>query len=111
MTDLLSVDQARKIILQSFHPVESLEISLTDGLGYVLAESIQSPIDFPTFANSSMDGFAVISSDLLNATPNNPSSLVIIEDIPAGCIPQKKLQTGQAARIMTGAMLPKVQIV
>jgi molybdopterin molybdotransferase len=72
-----------------------------------LAESIQSPIDFPAFANSSMDGFAVISSDLLNATPNNPSSLEITEDIPAGCIPQKKLQTGQAARIMTGAMLPE----
>jgi len=107
LIDLLPVDQARKILLQSFHPVELVEISITLALGYVLAESVVSPIDFPSFSNSSMDGFAVISSDLINATPDNPANLKIIEDIPAGYIPQKRVGIGQASRIMTGAMLPE----
>jgi len=107
LTDLLPVDQARQILLQSFHSIEVVEISLTSALGYVLAESVHSPIDFPSFANSSMDGFAVVSSDLVNATPENPANLSIIEDIPAGSIPQKRVGIGQASRIMTGAMLPE----
>jgi molybdopterin molybdotransferase len=56
----------------------------------------------PHFANSSMDGFAVRAAD----THGVPSVLRVVMDIPAGIAPSAALQHGEAARIMTGAMLP-----
>lgn len=49
-----------------------------------------------------MDGFAVRSSDI--TAP--PTALLVIEDIPAGYLPQKSLRPGQASRVMTGAPIP-----
>lgn len=64
-------------------------------------------MDFPPFANSSMDGYAVISADLSDASPNFPVRLEVIEDVPAGYSPIIHLESGKASRIMTGAMLPQ----
>ena len=54
-----------------------------------------------------MDGFAVRSADVSQASPDHPAVLSVVEDIPAGTTPQTTLQPGQAARIMTGAPLPR----
>jgi molybdopterin molybdotransferase len=49
-----------------------------------------------------MDGYAIRAADLRD----EPVTLEIIETIPAGQMPTKTLQAGQAARIFTGAMMP-----
>ena len=54
-----------------------------------------------------MDGYAVKFEDVINSNSENPVTLEIIEEIPAGIAPQKSLQSGQASRIFTGAMLPQ----
>jgi molybdopterin molybdotransferase len=54
-----------------------------------------------------MDGFAVIASDLVDAVPASPRTLEVVADIPAGTSPNVTLVPGQAARIMTGAPMPK----
>jgi molybdopterin molybdotransferase len=53
-----------------------------------------------------MDGYAVRYTDTACATAENPAILKIVEDIPAGKVPRKKLNRGEAARIMTGAIIP-----
>jgi len=53
-----------------------------------------------------MDGFAVMSKDIQLARIDKPVQLSVTEVIPAGNIPKLILQPGQAAKIMTGAMLP-----
>jgi molybdopterin molybdotransferase len=53
-----------------------------------------------------MDGFAVIAADVAHAGPGSPVTLDVAADIPAGTAPQIRLQSGQAARIMTGAPVP-----
>jgi molybdopterin molybdotransferase len=53
-----------------------------------------------------MDGFAVRAADVRAAAPGSPVVLAVIADIPAGTATTAALQTGQAARIMTGAPLP-----
>jgi molybdopterin molybdotransferase len=53
-----------------------------------------------------MDGFAVRASDVQSASPQSPSILNIIADIPAGSDPHVTIEPGQAARIMTGAPIP-----
>jgi molybdopterin molybdotransferase len=53
-----------------------------------------------------MDGFAVRAEDISNATQAAPRRLRVVADIPAGSHPTISLQTGEAARIMTGAPVP-----
>lgn len=106
MENLLSVEEARKRILAKFTEKPSITIQLDDGLNQILSEDIRTNIDLPPFDNSSMDGFAVIASDLENLSEDNPIELEVIEDIAAGHYPKNEVHSGQASRIMTGAPLP-----
>lgn len=103
---LMSVQEALVRLLAEFHPLSTEDIPLEQATGRVLSGEIRAPQDYPRFANSSMDGFAVIAADVQNVSKDHPIVLRIIEDIPAGYVPQKRLNHGQCARIMTGAALP-----
>lgn len=74
-------------------------VPIPDAQGRILAENIISDTDMPPFDKSAMDGFAYKSADL-------DKELDIVETIPAGSTPKRKIETGQCARIMTGAPLP-----
>jgi len=106
MTNLLNVDEAIAKILENISPLPDETIPLMETLSRTLAADVVAEINLPPFANSSMDGYAVQSEDVQTATTEHPVSLDVVMDIPAGFAPQKRLQSGQAARIMTGAPLP-----
>lgn len=103
---LLSVEQARERILSHFEPVSTETLLLTGSLHRVLAQDIVATSDLPPFDNSSMDGFAVRAADVIDATSDSPRSLRVVADIPAGSHPTISLAAGEAARIMTGALVP-----
>jgi molybdopterin molybdotransferase len=105
--NLLSVSEARERILKHFPPLDSQEVSLENALGRVLFENISTSIDLPSFSNSGMDGFAVRAADISQAAAHLPVELMVVMDIPAGAAPKQVLGAGEAARIMTGAMLPE----
>ena len=104
--NLLSVNTAQERIISHFKPVETETLPLTDCAARVLAADIISS-DLPPFDNSSVDGFAVIASNLANATSASPLTLSVVADIPAGSSTDITLAHGQAARIMTGAPIPE----
>src|SRR4030042_2254392 len=85
----------------------SLQVSLLDALGRVIAEGVDASRDLPPFDNSAMDGYAVRSEDIQNASSRPPVRLEVVEDLPAGFISKKKLEKGKAIRIMTGAPVPE----
>jgi molybdopterin molybdotransferase len=97
--------EAEKIILDRTDPFTQTDcetVSLTECQGRILAAPITSNLDFPHWDNSAMDGYAVRFEDVQTA----PVTLTIVEEIPAGKPPQVALQAGQAARILTGSMMP-----
>src|SRR5687768_8842762 len=104
---LLSVNEARERILSQLHPVSTETLPLVECANRVLAQDIAAANDLPLFDNSSMDGFAVRSADVVNAVAASPRSLRVVADIPAGSHPTVSLAQGEAARIMTGAQLPE----
>jgi len=106
MSDLLSVTDALQIILESLSPTNSERTSTIKAAGRILAEEVVSEVDLPSFANSSMDGFAVRADEVAGATPENPVSLPVTADLSAGSDETLFLKAGQAARIMTGAPIP-----
>ncbi len=103
---LLSVQAAQERILSHFKPVEAETLPLEQCARRVLAADILS-IDLPLFDNSSVDGFALIAADVADASTASPRTLSVVADIPAGSASDVVLARGQAARIMTGAPLPK----
>ena len=104
---MLSVDEAQKIILAEIRRLDSETVSLALSLGRYLFEDVVSTIDDPPWDRSAMDGYAVVSADTKNASHDIPCQLIIIETIPAGTMPQKKVVSGTASKIMTGAPIPQ----
>ncbi|MFM7191502.1 MAG: gephyrin-like molybdotransferase Glp [Microcystaceae cyanobacterium] len=103
---MLPVSQAEARILDLINPLQTLEtVTLREANRRILGETVVSGQDFPYWPNSAMDGYAVQWQDVAQASPDQPVSLTIIEEIPAGQEPQRILNTGQAARIFTGAKL------
>lgn len=104
---MLIPQEAESIILNLVQPLQETEtIALQNANQRILAQAVESNLDFPYWDNSAMDGYAVRYDDVKNCSLENPIILEIIEDIPAGQKPKKVLQSGQASRIFTGAMLP-----
>lgn len=104
--DWLPVAEARERILAAVSPLPPQEVALLDALGLALAEEVTSPVDHPPWDNSAMDGFAARSEDVRGASPSQPVTLRVTEDIPAGAFPARELGAGEAAKIMTGAPVP-----
>ncbi len=107
-SSVVSRDEVLKILDERFRvaglPVE--DIRLSDALGRVLASEIVSPVDLPDFDRSTMDGYAVGSSDTFGAADSRPALLTVAGDIPMGSIPEPVLGKGQAMKIATGGALP-----
>jgi molybdopterin molybdotransferase len=104
---MIPVSQAEKTILCLVQPLNEVEsVDLTVATGRILARSIDSRVDFPHWDNSAMDGYAVKFSDVRSSTPKHPITLEVVEEIPAGYQPQREIQSGEAARIFTGAIVP-----
>ncbi|MGF1494706.1 MAG: gephyrin-like molybdotransferase Glp [Microcoleaceae cyanobacterium] len=107
---MLSVEEAESIILDRVNPpdpqtrIEAVDLPMAQGR--VLAAPVTSDLDFPHWDNSAMDGYAVRYTDVADSSPETPSVLEIIEEIPAGTRPKQTVESGQAARIFTGACLP-----
>jgi len=99
---MLSVTEARERILSHFQATAEENIPLIECANRILSGDIFAAHDLPPFDNSSMDGFAIRAVDSSTA-----ATLSVVADIPAGSAPTVTLAKGQAARIMTGAQLPK----
>jgi molybdopterin molybdotransferase len=105
---MIPVSQAEKTILDLVRPLSETEsIDLTLATGRVLAIEIFSQLDFPHWDNSAMDGYAVKFADVRSSTSKHPITLEVVEEIPAGYQPQREIQSGEAARIFTGAIVPQ----
>jgi len=104
---MIPVEKALKTILVNFRPLGLEKINILEARERVIGENIFSPRNIPSADNSAMDGYAVRHADTKSATKDKPLKLKIIEDIPAGKIAIKKIKKGEAARIMTGAVIPE----
>jgi len=98
-----SVQEALVEILSTLPTVGAETVPLSSAVGRVLAEDIKARRTHPEHDISAMDGYAVREDDIANL----PKTLTIVEEIPAGNLPQKALKKGETSRIFTGAPLPE----
>ena len=103
---MISIEEARALILAEAKPLPLESRELSDAFGAVLAAPVLASHDVPPFDNSAMDGFAVLAADTLGAASDAPVELTVGETIPAGHSAATALHSGQAFKIMTGAPMP-----
>jgi molybdopterin molybdotransferase len=104
---ILSFEQARHLVEQhasTLRPRGKELVELLDSPGQVLAEPILADRNFPPFPRATRDGYAVRAADLAKL----PARLDVITEIKAGATANAslKIESGQAAAIMTGAPVP-----
>ncbi len=106
MTPLLTVEEHRTRVLAAVTTLPVETVPLADAVGRTLAAPVSAAHDLPGFDNSSMDGFAVRFADVEGADAENPVTLRVIADLPAGSSDDPPFGAGEAVRIMTGAPVP-----
>jgi len=100
---LLALDDALAQLRSHAQPLSAYEsVSTMQADGRVLAADCVAELDVPSFDNSAMDGYAFNCADWSQAH----GVLKIGQRIPAGSAPSS-LQPGHAARIFTGAPVPR----
>jgi molybdopterin molybdotransferase len=104
---MIEYQEALRLVLSAAKPRGQEFIPLAESLGRTLGRDVRAGEDIPPFAKSAMDGYAVRAVDTLAAAPSGPAGLDVILDLPAGRRTRKSIGPGQAARIMTGAPLPR----
>lgn len=99
---MISVEEAKKLILGAAKSLSPIKLEISEALNQVLAETVFSPIDYPPFDQSAMDGFAVLHSDI-----SEQKAIDIIGEAPAGNPFKGKISKGQSVQIFTGAKIPE----
>lgn len=101
----LSVDAAHERIAAAITPLHSSErVPLRGALGRVLAQDIHAGFDIPADDNAAMDGYALRGSDI---DDSGCAELRMIGTAWAGHPLDETVGTGECARIMTGAPIPR----
>jgi molybdopterin molybdotransferase len=96
----LTFEQARQSVVNEVAALNVTEqVATLIAARRVLAEPILADRDYPPFARSARDGFALRATDV-------PGDLQIIGEIRAGEIFPHAIKPGQTVEIMTGAPLP-----
>jgi molybdopterin molybdotransferase len=97
---MIRFEEASKIVIDSAVQVDAETVALTESLGRILARDVVSDMDMPPFDKSAVDGYACRREDL-------KEELEIIEVVPAGKMPEKRVSAGKCIKIMTGAPVPE----
>ena len=103
---MLSVAEALARITAAFAPLPAETVGLTEALGRVLAEDVAARVTQPPNDVSAMDGYAVRTADVAQASADAPARLEVIGRAPAGGAFEGAVGPGQAVRIFTGAPVP-----
>lgn len=96
---MISVDEARALVLALAQPPQAEDIPVQDAMGRALLAPAVARLTQPPFDASAMDGYALRSSDL-------PGPLQVVGTAAAGVPYSGQTPPGSALRIFTGAPVP-----
>ena len=100
--DMILLSEALGIVEQKLAditlPIETVPVR--QAYGRIIVEDQTACFDLPAFNKSAMDGYAIPDGD-------KRQEYRLIETVPAGKTPTKKLEPGTAIKVMTGAPVPE----
>lgn len=96
---LLAVEEVERIVLERTPVLPAETVPVGGWAGRVLAEDLVAPADLPRWPVSAVDGYAVRSAD-------GGGRLRVVGESAAGRPLERELGAGEAARILTGGVVP-----
>ena len=108
--ELLSIEDAWRRILEEIPPMTLgvEEVLLEEALGRVVAEDVYSPISYPPYPRSIVDGYAVRSNDVVSAWESSPVRLRVKGELRIGSSPGSiNVGVGEAVYVDTGSPIPR----
>ncbi|WII35362.1 molybdopterin molybdotransferase MoeA [Paenibacillus thiaminolyticus] len=106
MRQAISVEEATRHVLEAVRLMPTEVVPLAECCGRFLAADLVAPQPVPHFRRSGMDGYALAAADTAKASIQAPVILNVVDNIPAGTVPQRAMRARECARIMTGAAVP-----
>src|SRR6202166_128485 len=102
---MLTFEQAREQVIAQVskikRPPPTVDLSVWDAAGYVLAQNLVADRNYPPFNRATRDGYAVRASESTAG-----ATLTCIGEIKAGDALTQPLEKGSCVQIMTGAPVP-----
>ncbi len=100
---MITFEQALDGIIKHTIVLGVKEVPIEESIGMVLAEDIYSKVEMPPFNKSAVDGYALRAANIKTI----PAKLKNLGNIKAGEGFNKKINSGECVKIMTGAPLPE----
>jgi molybdopterin molybdotransferase len=106
---MISVEEAKSIVLERTPVLTSILLPLNDRHGFVLAKDVFSGIDMPPFPQSAMDGYALGAPLGSNQGDMFTKGLnfKVIGEVAAGSSTRFEMNEEECVRIFTGAPVPE----
>lgn len=101
--NMVTVNEAKQRIIANTATLSAVRMPLAEAVGSFLAEDVISPIALPPFRQSSMDGYAIVHSDVTESG----TALRLAGESKAGQADLPEVSAGMAVRIFTGAPVPE----
>ena len=105
---LISLTEAKRLATEALGSLPRCDeiVELRAALGRVTSCEVINTEENPPFDRSTVDGFAVLSSETAEASEQAPAMFVRVGEVRMGRSACADLAAGQAARIPTGGMVP-----
>ncbi len=94
-------------VLGAVGALDPIDVGLLDAHGAVAAEDVIAPWALPQYDHATTPGYAVRAADVADASPESPVSLPVVADIAAADHAAHAIGPGHAARVASGAPLPR----
>jgi molybdenum cofactor synthesis domain-containing protein len=103
---MTSFDSALETVLSFCKPLAMQDLATQAAASLVLTGDVLASADSPRFDNSAVDGFAVRTAEVSDASRDSPVLLNLRGEIAAGGKPNYMLGPGETLRVLTGAPIP-----
>ncbi|GGL88184.1 molybdotransferase-like divisome protein Glp [Nakamurella endophytica] len=101
-----TVTEQLDLVLSAALTPPPVRVAISEAQGLLCAEEVVATAALPAFDQAAVDGYAVRSVDIHNASASAPVTLPIVGTIEAGTRLAHRLQPHQCVYVATGAPLP-----
>jgi molybdopterin molybdotransferase len=106
MAAVLTLEDARKRVLDGVAPLQPIDLPLAEAYGCVAAADMSTDYDIPPFSSAQIDGFAARSADVAAASADAPIRLRVAGWALVGRPPEATVGWGEAVRVAAAAPVP-----
>jgi molybdopterin molybdotransferase len=107
MKNFIGFEEALELTLSSVPTAGTESLTLDRLTGKISSQDVVSRVDCPSVDSSLKDGYAVVSSDVKEASSDHLIHLKVTGQVTAGISSKLAVSNGQAIEITTGAPIPK----